>query len=243
MLHVNIDNDRLSVFARSAHPASQMVDTTVGPLEFATIGPKTGFPILLVSDAMGSLTSLHSVGERLAACFPGRRIIVWSRPGCGTSPALDLPAGEERLRFEATAVLPALLDALHAKRIDIVGNGCGAAISMIFAALCPERVGKVVAIAPMAHAGRQTGSSAPEPAWSALDAMAGMQAPLLLIQGMDDEFAGSAQIDSISEMVAGPISWVLLREHGRVPQNDNPDKIVSLIHSHFAAGLNRKGAA
>ncbi|HTM76341.1 MAG TPA: alpha/beta hydrolase [Devosia sp.] len=254
-------------------PTSRMIETAVGWLEVATLGPDSGRPLILVDHAMGDWASLFHIGQELAERQPSRRIIAWSRPGCGNSPAMAEAAGIDPLVQEARVVLPALMSALGIATADFLCHSDGATMAMMFAALFPDRVGRVVAIAPYGFADSQFADNthalpAEEYAsgltmrlgaqhadakatyrrwrerrlsnitsgWSALDVLAGMTAPLLLIQGTMDEFNSPEQISAVAEAVSGPVNWVLLRNQGHFLQHDVPEQIVCLASGHLEPG-------
>lgn len=268
MMQIVFDR-RQSVVPPPCVVAGRMIDTSAGLLEVATLGPQTGSPLILMSHGMGSWSSLQEIGERLIEQHPTRRIVAWSRPGCGNSPA-SADEGYDTLIHEARTVLPALMSALGIHRADFLGHSDGATIAMIFAALYPERVGRVIAIAPYAFSdsqtlagvralpGRECDSGLAQrltaqhadaeaaydrwrqrclsngvDGWSALDVLPGMTAPLLLVQGMEDEFASAEQISEIADSVSGPVDWVLLRGQGHFPQHDIPEQIVGLVTLHL----------
>jgi len=268
MMQIVFDR-RQSVVPPPCFAAAPMLDTSAGLLEVVTLGPETGSPLILMSHGMGSWSSLRDIGERLVEQNPSRRIIAWSRQGCGNSPA-SADEGHDPLLHEARTVLPALMGALNIHRADFLGHSDGATIAMIFAALYPERVDRVIAIAPYGSSNSQTLAgvralpcwasdsglaqrlsahhadveaaydrwrqrclSNGVDGWSALDVLPGMTAPLLLIQGMEDEFATAEQISAIADSVSGPVNWVLLRGQGHFPQHDVPEQIVGLVSGHL----------
>lgn len=256
---------------RSSAPTSRMIETAAGLLEVASFGRENGAPLVLVSHGMGNWESLLEIGQHVLANDPGRRIVAWSRPGRGRSP---VTAGNieniDPLIHEAGIVVPALLAALGIATADFLGHSDGATVALIFAALFPERAGRIVAIAPYAFADthfevataelpateRESGLSDRLGAhhdnpqtlylawtdhrrmhamqqWSALDLFEGVAAPLLLIQGMEDEFASPVQLSAISGVVSGPVKWVMLHGEGHFPQHDNPEQIFRLVEAHI----------
>ena len=74
-----------------------------------------------------------------------RSVIAPAQPGFGESTGLDDLYSFHDLIFYHLE----LLDALGLERPDIVGHGLGAAIAAEIAATCPERVGKLVLVAPV----------------------------------------------------------------------------------------------
>lgn len=122
---------------------TRMVATAYGPLEVADFGRDA--PVVLLHHGFGSWASLIRLGQGLAE--KGKRVIAYSRAGCGRSPAIS-DFGPNYLHQEGAFALPALLDALGIERADLLGHSDGATISLIAAARHPDRVNRVVAIAP-----------------------------------------------------------------------------------------------
>jgi pimeloyl-ACP methyl ester carboxylesterase len=271
MLHVTTDVVRLRPVAFPGQPALQVLDTTCGPLEVATWGPDTGPALILIHHGMGSWLSLQHIGSQLAAQAPGRRIISWSRPGCGDSPFMTNIESTDPLVYEAGTVLPALMATLRITTADFLGHSDGATVAMIFASLFPEGVGRIVAIAPYAIADKQfiadTGAlpvrerdsglslrlgahhADPEATylrwrqrrmqdigrqWSALSLLSMLTAPLLLIQGTDDEYANPVQMRAIADAVSGPVDWVMIRNQGHFLLEDVPEQVTCLTGGHLA---------
>ncbi|MGH8113667.1 MAG: alpha/beta fold hydrolase [Rhodanobacteraceae bacterium] len=121
-------------------------------IEYAFVGAtETNAPwLVILHEGLGSLAMWRDFPARLcAAC--NVRGLVYSRPGYGRS--TPRAAGEhwapDFMEREASAVLPALLDALSAPpRHSLFGHSDGASIALIHAATCPQRVAKVVVEAP-----------------------------------------------------------------------------------------------
>ena len=258
----------------AGRPRRRTVQTIAGMLDITLYGPDDGEAIVLTSHGMGSRESFDEVARHLAATLPDRRIVSWSRPGCGDSPDHgDLWRAADPLVHEATVVLPALMAVLGIRRADLVGHADGATVSLVFAARFPERTGQVVAIAPRAFMDAQframTESLPPgeresglserlaarhaqaqstydnwlsrcrtqlRQGWSALREIYGMAAPLLLVQGLDDEFASADQLTAVAEAVAGPVDWVLFRNQGHFPQHDDPERVFRVIDGFLQRG-------
>ncbi|HZG27427.1 MAG TPA: alpha/beta hydrolase [Ensifer sp.] len=240
----------------------QIVDTDAGQIETLDIGPQQDRAILLVTHGLGSVHSMEEIAEGLNARFPGRRIVCYSRPGRGASPEPEGRTTANILSHEAHAVLPALARALGLTSVDIVAHSDGVAVAMLFACAHPWMVGRMVAISPQVHAGEgacQTDGlgeieklcadhadlkaatrcrAAQYDALSAdpcmvLDRVGALTAPLLLIQGLRDEYGAQRQMEALSDRVHGPMKWVMLRHDGHFPQHDNPDVVIDMICSHL----------
>lgn len=98
-------------------------------------------PVLLLHGQPGAASDWEALR---AAIGDGARTIAIDRPGWdGRSPAMDL-AGN------AAAAL-ATLDRLGVARATVVGHSLGAAVAAWLAGIAPERVGRLVLIAPAAN--------------------------------------------------------------------------------------------
>lgn len=263
MLHFRQDESSKSARVAKATPwRRQVIDTDAGRIETLDIGAGQTRAILLVTHGLGSVHSLEEIAEGLNIRFPGRRIIAYSRPGRGASPEPEGVAAQNLLAHEAHAVLPALLRALALASVDIVAHSDGVAVAMLFACAHPWMVGRMVAICPQVHAGEgpdenqcltdieklcaeHTSMHTAIRCWSAqcetlsthpgmvLDRVDALVAPLLLIQGLKDDYGAQRQMEALSDRVHGPMKWVMLRHDGHFPQHDNADVVIDMICGHF----------
>ncbi|MGW2601277.1 alpha/beta fold hydrolase [Streptomyces klenkii] len=125
-----------------------------GPVEYTVLeGSPEAAPLVLLHEGLGCIAMWRRFPARLAAAT-GRRTLVFSRHGHGSSG----PAPQERtprsLHEEAHDVLPELLGRLGIERPVLVGHSEGASIALLYAAARP--VEAVVAIAPHLFAEEQT---------------------------------------------------------------------------------------
>jgi pimeloyl-ACP methyl ester carboxylesterase len=65
--------------------------------------------------------------------------------------------------------------------------------------------------------------------WSIEPLMRNIEAPLLLIQGADDEYGTPAQLDAIRRLTHTDYEAVLLASCGHSPQRDQPERTLRLI--------------
>jgi pimeloyl-ACP methyl ester carboxylesterase len=75
-----------------------------------------------------------------------------------------------------------------------------------------------------------------------LDRLEGLSAPILLVQGLRDEFGTSMQVSQAAARALGPVKWVLLQRDGHFPHLDNPGQMLDLIESHLASPFARHPA-
>jgi len=65
--------------------------------------------------------------------------------------------------------------------------------------------------------------------WNLEGFLPGVRAPVLVIQGEQDEYGTIAQVDAVCRGVAGPSERVMLAGCGHVPQRDRPEETLSAI--------------
>jgi len=80
----------------------------------------------------------------------GRTLVRYDRPGCGLS--RDAPAGD--LLEQELEILDALVAALGAERVDLLGTSMSVPLAVAWAARRPERVGRMVLYGGWADGGR-----------------------------------------------------------------------------------------
>ncbi len=73
-------------------------------------------------------------------------------------------------------------------------------------------------------------------AWSLVDLLPAVRAPVLVIQGEDDEYGTLRQVEAIREGVRGPVSTLVLPRCGHSPHRDHPDAVLSAM-SEFVGRL------
>jgi pimeloyl-ACP methyl ester carboxylesterase len=136
------DLDRAAAEARWAAPPSRFVAVAGLRLHVRDTGPREAPAILFLHGFGSSLHTWEEVAARLERDF---RAIRLDLPGFGlTGPD---PTGDYS-DSRAGAVLAALLDALGVARAHVVGSSMGGRIAWRFAAAHPERVERLVLMAP-----------------------------------------------------------------------------------------------
>lgn len=104
-------------------------------------------PLVLLHEGLGSIAMWRDFPHKLAAAT-GCRVIVYSRPGYGTSDAWETPRTPRYMHREAEEILPALLAELGIDRPLLVGHSDGGSIALLFAAAFPEVPAGIVVMAP-----------------------------------------------------------------------------------------------
>ncbi|HEV7265046.1 MAG TPA: alpha/beta fold hydrolase [Falsiroseomonas sp.] len=136
------DLARNELEARYAAPPSSFVTVDGVRFHLRDTGPRDA-PAMVLLHGFGS--SLHTWEDWAQMLEPDRRVVRLDLPGFGLTGA-D-PSGDysdER----AVALLAGLFDRLGLERVDLVGSSMGGRIAWRFAAERPERVRRLVLMAP-----------------------------------------------------------------------------------------------
>ena len=138
------DKPRAALEAEYASPPSRFVQAAGVRLHVRDTGPRDAPAVLLLHGFGASLHAWEAWAESLSA---DRRVIRLDLPGFGlTGPD---PTGNYT-DARAVEVLSALMDRLGVVRAGVVGSSMGGRIAWFFAATAPERVDKLVLMAPTA---------------------------------------------------------------------------------------------
>jgi pimeloyl-ACP methyl ester carboxylesterase len=136
------DQPRASLEARHAAPPSQFLEVEGLRLHLRDTGPRAAPPVLFLHGFGSSLHTWEEVAQGLEAQF---RIIRIDLPGFGlTGPDPSGDYTDER----ANIILLALMQRLGLERVALVGSSMGGRIAWRFAAAHPERVTRLVLMAP-----------------------------------------------------------------------------------------------
>lgn len=119
-----------------------MVD--VGDAELACTESGSGHPVVWLHGSGPGATGMSNFGANLPA-FQDFRNVVLDLPGWGRSPR---PATDEPLIFHAAERVVRAMTALGIERAHLVGNSYGGGVAMRIAVAHPERVDRVVLMAP-----------------------------------------------------------------------------------------------
>lgn len=65
--------------------------------------------------------------------------------------------------------------------------------------------------------------------WNIEEYLPRISCPILVIQGLDDQYGTHAQVKAIASQVSGPVETLLLAECRHSPQRDHPDAVLAAI--------------
>jgi len=65
--------------------------------------------------------------------------------------------------------------------------------------------------------------------WNIEEYLPRISCPILVIQGLDDEYGTKAQVHAIADQAGGPVETLLLAECRHSPQRDQPDAVLAAI--------------
>lgn len=136
------DRERGLLESRYLAGPGDMIELGDWRLHLRDSGPRQAPAVLLLH---GFGASLHTWEPWAAALADGHRVIRFDLPGSGLS-APD-PAGDYT-DARSVELLLALLDRLGLQRASLVGHSIGGRIAWTFAARHPERVDRLVLVAP-----------------------------------------------------------------------------------------------
>lgn len=106
----------------------------------------SGEPVLLIHGFADSAYTWHrNLGALIEAGF---RALAYDQPGCGGS---DLPEGFRFGVDDLARVALGLLDALGIDRAHVVGSSMGGGVALYLAVHHPDRVRRVVGVAPVCY--------------------------------------------------------------------------------------------
>ncbi len=136
------DENRAELEARYAAPPSQFIMVAGVRLHLRDTGPREA-PAVILLHGFGS--SLHTWDAWAKLLEPQYRVVRFDIPGFGlTGPDPTGDYADDR----SHAVLVALMDQLGIQRATLVGHSMGGRIAWSFAAKHPERMARLVLIAP-----------------------------------------------------------------------------------------------
>lgn len=226
--------------------------------------------LIFLHEGLGSIAQWKDFPEKLCTKLnlPG---LVYDRYGYGHSTELQEKRKKEYLETEANYFLPQLIEKLKLqnREIILIGHSDGASIALIYAALFPENIMKVVSIAAHVfteqisvdsinkiveeyqlntglkkslsnyhfnhvdstfYAFSETITSEDFRDWNIEDYLPKIEAPVLVVQGDNDEYGTEKQVDSIYNNSPNPNNQrLIVTDCGHIPHLSNQDKVLKAI--------------
>jgi len=136
------DLDRVTLEQRYLQGPGDMVQVLDNRLHVRESGPKDA-PAVLLLHGFGS--SLHTWEPWAQALSAQLRVLRLDLPGSGLSPP---DSHQDYSDARSVALIRALLDARGIQKVSLVGHSIGGRIAWTFAATEPQRVDKLVLLAP-----------------------------------------------------------------------------------------------
>ena len=136
------DRDMASLRAAHAGPPSRFVPVAGMEMHIRDTGPRDGPAVLMLHGFGASLHTWEGWAERLSDRF---RVIRLDLPGSGLSPP---DPASDYTDARSLQLLVTLLDAMGLERASFAGHSMGGRIAWTLAARHPERVERLVLVAP-----------------------------------------------------------------------------------------------
>lgn len=136
------DKSRSELEARYLEAPADMVEVMGLPLHVRDRGPRDAPAVILLHGLGGSLQTWDAWAHRLAT---DHRVILLDLPGAGLSP--PDPTGDYT-DSRSLQLIIALMDQLGVARASVVGHSMGGRLAWSLAASHPERVDRLVLVAP-----------------------------------------------------------------------------------------------
>src|SRR5689334_12315434 len=132
-----------------AGPEARDVDVAGSPVRVHALGDG---PAVLLLHGSGPGTTGWGAWRSVATALAGRhRVVVADQAGFGATP---VPPGRERPGLDGwTAQAAGVMAALGLPRYAVVGHSMGGAVALALAAAHPDRVTRVIGVAPMGAPG------------------------------------------------------------------------------------------
>ena len=211
--------------------------------------------LVFLHEGLGSLSSWRDFPSWLATAT-GCGALVYSRAGYGRSPMKPAPWPVEFMHEEARE-LGRLLG--RDEDVVLVGHSDGGSIALLYAAERPVRalvleaphvfvedktVQSIAALgddvraqlakhhdhaAQLFDAWKDVWLRPEFRAWNIEACLPRVRAPALVIQGEDDEYGTTAQVDAIRAQLGAPCRTLLLPECGHTPHREQPAKTLAAM--------------
>jgi 4,5:9,10-diseco-3-hydroxy-5,9,17-trioxoandrosta-1(10),2-diene-4-oate hydrolase len=129
----------------SASGADRSAGVRVGAGDGDAAGSDPAVPVVLLHGGGPGATAWSNFGRNVPVFARSRRSLAVDQPGFGRS---DKPAEHGQYFSFSAEALAGLLDQLDIPRVHLIGNSLGGGTAVRFALQYPERVGRLVLMAP-----------------------------------------------------------------------------------------------
>ena len=126
------------------HEAGPVIEDAASLEDAAAAGPGA-IPVVLLHGGGPGATAWSNFGRNFLVFSRFRRTLAVDQPGFGRS---DKPAEHGQYFSFSAEALAGLLDALEIARVHLIGNSLGGGTAVRFALQYPDRVGRLVLMAP-----------------------------------------------------------------------------------------------
>jgi pimeloyl-ACP methyl ester carboxylesterase len=215
--------------------------------------------LVFLHEGLGSLSSWRDFPLSLATAT-GRAALVYNRAGYGRSPMRKAPWPVEFMHDEARTLAALIRD----DEVILVGHSDGGSIALLYAAehrvrglvleaphvfVEDKTLQSIAALgddvrerlgrhhdhaAALFDAWRDVWLRPAFRAWNIEECLARVHAPTLVIQGEDDEYGTTAQVDAIRRQLGARCETLLLPECGHAPHRDQPAKTLAAMSAFIS---------
>lgn len=182
-------------------------------------GPEAAPTIVMLHEGLGSIRQWGTWPESLAEAT-GCGVFLYSRAGYGGSDPVALPRPLHYMHDEAMTVLPAVLDRIGFRRGILLGHSDGASIATIYAGGVEDFRVRGLALIALDPGFR---------AWDIRESIGYIRVPILIVQGGDDQYGTTAQLDAAREEAYCPVDVALLPGTGHAPHLERPAETLAAV--------------
>ena len=213
-------------------------------LEYRMLGPAPDQAptIVMLHEGLGSAALWGDFPEQLQAAT-GAGIFLYSRAGYGASTLAHLPRPLDYMQIEALEVLPRLLDQIGFRRGLLLGHSDGASIAAIKQAYettpLKAKLARWHRDVDNAFYGWNGAWLDPEfRNWDISEYLAYIRIPLMVVQGVDDQYGTMRQVEIAKEECYCPVDVVVIPGAGHSPHREAPGATLDVI-AEFAERILR----
>jgi pimeloyl-ACP methyl ester carboxylesterase len=222
------DKPRAALEAKYLRDPGDMISVAGARLHVRDSGPKDGPAVIMIHGFGSSLHTWDSWANGLQDRF---RVIRFDLPGSGLSEPDALGRYDDRRSFE---ILAALMDQLGVRQAGLIGNSIGGRISWGFAAAQPDRVAKLVLVAPDGFASQGFSYGVAPKVPKTLEAMQYVLPRFMLKMNLapaygDPKALTEGMVDRYHDLMLAPGVRAALIERMRQTVLESPEGILSRI--------------